>query len=255
MSGATLRGAWFAELLKLRGTLAAWMCLVAPALVVGVLVLQFCLMPLGERPVPPAAAAWESYLKGVLGLWAFLMLPLYITLQAALLAALEHGNRQWKHLFSLAVPRWHHYAAKAVAMAALVAAANLILLVLAPLGGWLLGEARPALGIAGPAPWAFLFARVGAILAASGLMMALQLWIALRWSSFTVAVGAGMAATVAGFLVGQSERFGQFYPWSMPMATLVGDGERLQALSAAGAAGGLLVGLYALALLLRRDPE
>ncbi|KGO98181.1 hypothetical protein N791_04150 [Lysobacter defluvii IMMIB APB-9 = DSM 18482] len=250
-----MRGACAAEFLKLRGTLAAWMCLVSPALVVGVVVLQFGLMPLGDRGTPPTAAVWESYLKGVLGLWAFLMLPLYITLQAALLAALEHGNRQWKHLFALAVPRWHHYAAKATAMACLVAGAHLVLLVLAPLGGWLVGEARPALGIAGPVPWAFLLARVGAILAASGLMMALQLWIALRWSSFTVAVGAGMAATVAGFLIGQSERFGKFYPWSMPVATLFDDGERMQALSVAGAGGALLAGLAALALLLRRDPE
>ena len=46
---------------------------------------------------------------------------------------------------------------------------------------------------------------------------------ALRWRSFAVAVGVGMGATVMGFLIGQSGRFGPWYPWSLPMQTLASD--------------------------------
>lgn len=247
-----MSGAFCAEVLKLRGTMAAWMCLVAPALVVVMVVLQFGLTPLDGRPTPPELA-WAPYLRAVLGLWAFLMLPLYITLQAALLGALEHGNHQWKHLFALAVPRWFHYMAKALVMVALVAGAHLALLVLAIAGGWILGEARPALGITGAPPWMHLLGRVGIVMASSGLMMALQLWVALRWSSFTVAVGTGMGATVAGFLIGQSKTYGLIYPWSLPMAALMGGGERMLLLGLAGILGALLLGVPGFWGLSRRD--
>ena len=48
----------------------------------------------------------------VLNLWAILALPLFITLETALLAQTEHSEKHWKHLFALAVPRWVYYAAK-----------------------------------------------------------------------------------------------------------------------------------------------
>ena len=88
---ALVRALW-AEQLKLRGTLALWMCLVAPALVVGLYVLQILTRFTGgaARTPPPPAEAWLMFAQSALGLWAFLMLPLLVTLQAALLAGLEH---------------------------------------------------------------------------------------------------------------------------------------------------------------------
>src|SRR5687768_8102979 len=90
-----------AEALKLRGTLALWMCLIAPATVVALYVLQMTFMDYGKRPALPPADAWMMFAQSVLVLWALLMLPLFVTLESALLAGLEHANQQWKHLLAL----------------------------------------------------------------------------------------------------------------------------------------------------------
>lgn len=216
---ASLR-ALSAESLKLKGTLALRLCFIAPGLVVALSVLQL-LLSKGGQPLATPLLAWERFIQGVMLLWAFLMLPLYVTLQSALLAGLEHGERQWKHLFALPVPRGAHYLGKLIILIGMVALATLVLAALIPAGGWLLVQLHNPLGIGGPVPWAFLGLRAAVILAASACIIGLHLWIALRWTSFTVAVATGMTATVAGFLIGQSARFGPWYPWTLPTTPYV----------------------------------
>lgn len=99
------------ETLKIRRTLAVWMVLIAPLTVV---TLQF--MVLWQRPGMAARSSepWMGLARGIFGLWGALMLPLFLTLEAALLAGLEHGENNWKTLFALPAPRWHFYMAKLV---------------------------------------------------------------------------------------------------------------------------------------------
>lgn len=242
-----------AESLKLRGTLALWMCLVTPLTVVVLYVLQLTLSDYGKRTPLPPADAWRMFAQSVLVLWTLLMLPLFVTLEAALLAGLEHANQQWKHLLALPVPRSVHYLAKLIALIAMLALATGLLLVLIPLGGWVLGQLQPRFGIAGPPPWPFLLPRIAASFAAALLMVALQTWIAIRWRSFTIAVATGMTATVMGFLIGQSARYGHFYPWSMPVQVLAGKGEHVEFVALAGLGGCLVVTAFALWDFLRRE--
>lgn len=243
-----------AETVKLRGTLALWMCLIAPAVVVGLYALQLTFMKVAARDVDPADA-WRGFAMSVMGLWAFLMLPLFITLQSALLAGLEHGERQWKHLLALPMPPASHYLAKAVALVAMIAAAFVVLVLLTPVGGWIVSLTQPAFGIAGPPPWALMWRSVAAMFAASLLVAALHTWISIRWRSFTVAVSIGMTATVMGFLIGQSARFGHWYPWSMPLQVLAGEGKHLDFVVMAGLAGGLVVTVLGLVNFSRRDVD
>lgn len=244
-----------AEALKLRGTLALWMCAVAPALVVGILVLQVLARfpAAGGRAPPPADEAWVTYGQSVLGLWAFLMLPLLITLQAALLAGIEHGNQQWKHLLALPLPRGVHFLAKLLALAGLVLLSHAAMAALLPLGGLALSVLKPAFGLAGAPPWAWLAERLAWICIATGLLVALHTWIALRWRSFAVAVGVGMGATVAGFLIGQSAKYGPWYPWSLPVQVLASDPSVAFRVMAWSTAAGLVVALAALAGFVRRE--
>jgi hypothetical protein len=233
-----------AERLKLRGTLALWMCLVAPALVVAVVVLQLMFSDQG-RTLPPDQA-WARLSLGVLGLWSFLMLPLFVTLEAALLAQLEHGGNQWRRLLALPLPREVHYLAKLAALLGLVAAAQAVVVALVPLAGGLLMLFKPSLGLAGPAPGMLLLGVAAKGLLASLLVVALHTWIALRWRSFAVACGVGMGATVMGFLIGQSPRYGSWYPWSLPVQTM-GEGSdvgRILAFSAVAALAVTLAGLW-----------
>lgn len=208
-----------AEWVKLRGTLARRLCWVAPLVVVGLVTLMQLVRDLGDRPAPPPDQAWLRFATECLGLFTFLMLPLFITLQSALLAQLEHGEKQWKHLLALPVPKGVHYVAKAVALVVMIWAALAALVVFVELGGHLLAFARPALGIRGPGPLAFLVEKAFYIALIATCMMAIHLWIALRWTSFTVAVATGMSVTVVGFLVGQS-KYQAYYPWSMTLQVL-----------------------------------
>jgi len=242
-----------AETLKLRGTLALRMCLVAPLVVVALYVLQMTFMEFDRRPPMAPADAWEMLIKSIMGLWALLMLPLFVTLQAALLAALEHRDRHWKHLLALPLPRHAHYLSKTVALVALVALAQAILAALIPLGGWALSLTQPKFGIAGPPPLATLLSLSLPIWAGAALMIALQLWVSIRWSSFTVAVATGMTATVMGFLIGQSARFGPWYPWSMPVQALANKQEHLGQVVVVSLLGALVVTSIALFDFSRRE--
>jgi len=112
---------------------------------------------------------------------------------------------------------------------------------------------KPAFGLAGPAPWGFLLRTAAYCYLASLLIVALQCWIAVRWSSFTVAVSVGMSATVMGFLIGQSERYGHWYPWTMPLQVLAGKGQWVEFVVVAGVAGGLAVALLGLLDFQRRE--
>jgi lantibiotic transport system permease protein len=129
-----LGNALYAESLKLKKTLALWMCLIAPSVVVGLYVLQTIFGP-QPKVLPPPMIAWQEFSLSCFALWSFLMLPLFVTLESALLAGLEHNEKQWKHLLALPLPRSVHYLAKWVALESLVALAMLILLLLIPLGG------------------------------------------------------------------------------------------------------------------------
>ena len=242
-----------AEILKLRGTLALWMCFIAPAAVAALYMLQMVAMDYGQRPVLSPEDAWKMYAQAVLALWTILMLPLFVTLEAALLAGLEHGNQQWKHLLALPLPRSAHYLAKSIALAGLVALSMLVLCLLVPLGGWVLDLLQPRFGIDGPPPMRFVFSHAAVAFGAALLMVALQGWIALRWRSFTIAVASGMTATVVGFLIGQSERFGHLYPWAMALQTMASEPKHLGFVLVAGIGGGLLVTAFAAWEFSRRD--
>lgn len=215
---ALARALW-AEQLKLRGTLALWLSLIAPAVIVGLYVLQMAFQKT-PKVMPDSEAAWMQLGQTCLALWSMLMLPLFITLEAALLGALEHSAQQWKHLLALPLPRGAHYLAKLVTLAALLLAAMLLLIVvLMPLGGWVLGQLGP-LPLTGAPPVAAWLDTGWRIYLCSFLIVALHTAIALHWRSFTVVVIVGMSATVMGTRIGQSADYGPWFPWTMPLQPL-----------------------------------
>ncbi len=213
--------ALYAEVLKLKGTLALRLTLIAPLVVVALVTLQWLLQrnsPVGKDATPESV--WVDYTGAIVGIFTFLMLPLYITLQSALLAQLEHQDRQWKHLLALPLPRSSFYLAKLVVLALLVLLSMLLLaLALIPLGGQLL-QLRASIPFGGWPDVGALLQRLGEVYLCTSLLIALQTFIALRWKSFTVAVSIGMSATVMGFIIGQSPEFGPWFPWTMPMQPL-----------------------------------
>ena len=146
-----------------------------------------------------------------------------------------------------------HYLAKLFALLALTALALLTLGLLLPAGGWLLMQIKPDLHIGGAPPWAVLRTNIPACFPARVLIIAIHTWVSTRWRSFTVAVSVGMAATVAGFLIMQSQKYGIYYPWSLPVQVFASEGERRGFAVVAGLVGGGLVSLAGLWNFVRRE--
>jgi hypothetical protein len=236
MSRALLQ-ALSAEALKLKRTLAVRMVLVAPALLAALAL--FSQSARLSRAGTKAGPLWESHVQQSLAIWAIFVLPLLVTLEAALACGLEHADRQWKHLFALPVPRPALYAAKLLAVHGLTLTSTLVTCVLVALSGWGLSLWYPAVAQAGPPPLASIAGKALLSWLAAGLITSVHVWIATRWPSFTVAAGAGVAGTFFA-LFAASAKAARYYPWLLPL-NAVASPERLPVALVLGIGGGLLV--------------
>jgi hypothetical protein len=207
-----------AEALKIKRSLAFWLAVVMPLTVI---FLQVVLI--WDRGISAAGQAlgssWLWLGRQTMVFWALLMLPLFVTLETALAAGLEHQADAWKHLFSLPVPRRAVYAAKLAAGLGLIALSQIVLVLGIVLAGALLAIGKPGLGFQAPVPWLSLLVYAGVTYAAAWLLVGLHTWVAVRWRSFVVATGFGIAMTVAGVIVINS-RWAAYYPWTLPAVAM-----------------------------------
>jgi hypothetical protein len=201
------------ELLKMRRTLALALAFLAPLLIV---LLEFLVFwQNGEQMSASEGDMWQLLMRNCLLLWDLLMIPLFVTLQTALLAGLEHTNHNWKHLFALPVSRGAIYAAKQIVAMGLIGLSTPILWAAVIAAGWVLRLAKPGIGFeAAPPVWAILkYALLSYV--SCWLIVAIHAWVGMRWSSFVVAMGVGVGATIIAVIVMQSD-YGPYYPWTLP---------------------------------------
>ena len=219
------------EFHKLRRSLALLLVVVAPLLIA---VFDFFNLLRAQQPLP-----WEMALQSSAAIWAFVMLPMSVTALTALVAQTEHGPRSWDTLRALPLPRWHLYAAKAVCALAMVLAMSLLLAALIPLAIIAAGIANPGAAAAGTlqlAPFLFL---LGRIFLAAWLLVAVQLWMALRYTSFVPALALGIGGTFFA-VVATSARAGVVLPWQIPVNQLASDPARADLTLVLGFAGGVI---------------
>lgn len=238
-----------AEVLKLKRTMALRLVVLAPAVVA---LLAFFIQSVAiRRGIGDfAAALWDSYPRNALTLWAVFLMPLLITVEAALLGGLEHGEQQWKHLFALPVPRHAIYVAKFLLLQGLIGLGTVLVGLFVLASGWLLILWHPVLAAAGPAPIASILRQVIQCWLASGLVLSVSLWVALRWPSFTVPLGVGIAGTFFA-LFAQSAQAAKYYPWLLPLDALTGT-DRTAALII-GISGGVLMATIGCIDFVRRE--
>ena len=240
-----------AELLKTKRTLAFWLTLLAPLPIALMLLMIF--LQQGEQ-IGQRDNRWYSLTQNSLVVWGLLMLPLFVTLETGLLSALEHGNKTWKQLYALPLPRWTIYAAKQFVGMGLIGLSMAFLLPMVIGVGILLNRIRPTMGFAAPIPWptilqAYLFTYL-----ASWLIISLHLWVSAHWPSFVVAMGAGIVTTVAGVLVIESDWAG-VYPWTLPGLVAINfmEGDAVVVELAFGIVGGIVAALAAGGEVTRHD--
>jgi lantibiotic transport system permease protein len=141
----------YSETLKLKRTLALKMIFIAPVLVALLgLALQSAAVSRGRGNL--SATHWESLTRNSLTVWAVFLMPFLITLETSLLCAFEHGEKQWKHLLALPLPRYAVYASKYVTAQALVFSSTVVLCVCLLVSGRVLMLWHPVLASAGPPP-------------------------------------------------------------------------------------------------------
>jgi hypothetical protein len=202
-----------AELLRLKRTLAIAVAIAAPALVSALYVLYLL-----NRKVPaqPPPEAWVGLMRLDTGLWSFLMLPLLIALQAALLNQQDHGEGLARVFFTLPVPRARIFLARLVVTLGLLALSSLVLWFGCLGGGAFLRLVKPGLGFDAPVPLLATLRLAFAPLAAGLFLVGLHHWLSNRFAGIALALGIGIGGTVANVLVVSSERWGRLFPWSLP---------------------------------------
>lgn len=232
------------ELRKLNRSLAAALAVAAPGLIA---VFTFFNVLRGETPQP-----WDMWMIGSLGIWAFFMLPMSVTALTALVAQMEHSPRSWDHLRALPLRRWTLYAAKAVSVFLVVALMSVAVLALSWAAVRLAVVLKPQLEPTGAFEARAYLETMGRIYLAAVLLIAVQLWLALRFSSFVPGLVVGIGGTFFA-VVATSARIGVFLPWQMPVNMLATDGWRMHTALGLGLGGGLLVLTLALWHLSRRE--
>jgi len=224
------------EARKLNRSLAALLAVAAPSLIA---VFGFFMLLRSTRAQP-----WDMWMTNAAGVWAFFMMPMSVTALTALVAHMEHGPKSWDHLRALPLPRWKLYAAKAICVLALLALMSAAVLAFSWAAVSLAGSIKPAVAATGPFDLA-QYARVMAMMFGAGLLMvAIQLWIALRYASFVPGLVVGIGGTFFA-VVATAAKQGVFLPWQMPVNMLATEAWRVN--TALGLGGGL--GLVALILM------
>lgn len=234
-----------AEWLKLRRTLALGMVLIAPLAVLLLTLFMASQAPFSTLRRNPMGDAWGALVRVNLQFWGLLMLPLYFTLQTALLSGLDHADNQWKAILARPVPRWSLYLTKLIVVIAMVMASGVILVAGTIAEGVLVGQLTNEARFPLPPPVGQIAAQTAQMTGLAFLPLVIQLWVSLRWRSFSVAVGFGGIALVTSFAMlaaaGPYGAWPQYFPWSLPLLVVAREPQPVEAsLWIAGAVGVLI---------------
>lgn len=220
------------EISKLKRSLVLLLCVASPSFVAILAVLMFLRWP--------DPASWVRFTSGGAAMWAFFMLPMTITALTVLVAQLEHGPKAWNHILALPVARWRIHLAKAIVVVGLVGAMSAALALLLPLAGILAEGIEAGDQLTGPVPWAETANLLGRMFAGSILLVAIQLWAALRFRSFVPPLVLGITGTFVA-VAATSAKEGPYFPWLIPTNALASDPARAELAIQIGLFGGLVL--------------
>jgi lantibiotic transport system permease protein len=205
----------------MKRTVALKMVVLAPAVVVLLVFFVVSQAPFSSLRRNGIRNEWIGLENLTLFLWAILMMPLFVTLESALVAGLDHSENHWKSLLARPLPRWTFFVAKLIVVAAMVVMATFVLLCGILLSGALLPKIQPQVVFGFPVPWSAMMRDCAQVIGLMFLPLTIQQWVSLRWKSFSVATGTGIVATVIAFFASAAARqagsWMQYFPWALPM--------------------------------------
>ena len=205
---------FFVELRKLERTPALMLALVAPYAVV---VLQAIVVFNVAGRVPADTDFWLWFGSNCMVMWTVVLMPLFIALEAALLADLEHRHHTFKHLFALPTRRWAFYTAKLGVTTTLLALGLALMGSGIYLAGKGLQQLDSTLHFDRPFPLALWFEASLLVLVAGLAMVAIHVWISQRGLGFATTLGLAILATItAGVVLRFDEGLWLYFPWALP---------------------------------------
>lgn len=231
------------ELGKLRGSLALLVAVGAPALPGA---LAFLALVSNDQP-----GSWQDSFRFALPIWSLFLAPMIVAAFTALVAQIEHRERGWDYVLALPIPRWMLFATKAIVVFAGLVLMTVLAIAFAALGtiaGGAIGSGLPK----DPFPWAWIGEQAVLIVSAMATLVAVQLWIALRFASFIVPLLVGIGGTVVAIAVMITQtRQADWFPWVLPFRALVSEDPQRYAI--AGLVGGCVISAAMVIDLSRRE--
>lgn len=200
------------EVLKLKGSLTALMTLLGPLSVV-----VFAVLLLSNQGNDTLAeTGWQRFMQGAIAIWAYLVFPLLVALQAASINQIDHAVDGWKRMFSLPIKATHLFFAKLLILLAVMLASNVFLALglIGVSGVW--GQLATEIPSLTPEVAALAFQSLMACVCGGSLMIAMHFLLSWSMSSFVVPLTVGVVATMTIVQVGSSQ-YWVWNPWTWGM--------------------------------------
>ena len=233
------------EFSKLKGSLVSLLVLLAPLLIP---VFLFFRILNSKRPIP-----WEMVMMMGTSGWLMMLLALMVIALCVLMSQMEHANAMWSHLYSLPVPRWKIILAKILVVLILVLVMTLLVPLASLAAGHLAGLILPNKAPSGELSLLPVLKMTLRGLCASLSLIAIQLWVSLRFRSFVVPLLVGIGGVFFAVNAANSQ-YGVYFPWLMPThASLASDPAAQTLAMLLGGSGGAVLFLAMLWDLGRRE--
>ena len=147
--------------------------------------------------------------------WFFLIYPLLITLQTALLGDIEYKNRTWKVIFTQPRNRGLNLAAKQFIALAVPFISTICMTMGIILSGIFLKIIKPEIHVIENIP----IEKIGQIFLIPFLIswfcISIQIWVSLNWGNFVVSCSTGITFTLISIFLFEHE-YSKYFPWDMP---------------------------------------
>ena len=204
---------FYAELQKLKNTLAI---VVAVALPLFIAFLSFVIyISEGHKLVVPGINPWKGYIYHLQKIWAGLLLPLTIILEASLTNSIEHSNNMWKQIYTLPVSKSSVYFYKLLSFIFLNILTAVSLTLFIQLFGYLLMLFKPEFGFDAPSFFVESLLHSLKMMLASSAIIGFQFFLSFNFRSFIVPMVIGFCLTV-GTGIASSWKYISFLPYSYP---------------------------------------
>lgn len=204
-----------AEYLKIHRTPVYWLLLLCP---LALSILIFLLVnEAGEKWIKNGINPWEVLYGFNYKILADLFIILFIAMITSLINNVEHKGVSWKHLYSLAQPRWAVYVNKSIYSLALLFFALAFFSLTHLISGNLLAITRPDLGFQ-KQPWLFhinLTILIRIFLTTFSIW-SIHHWLTFRYRNFSLSIGIGLLMLIFVSITINNIPWVKYLPYGLP---------------------------------------